>query len=334
MKISVALCAYNGGKYIGEQLASIAAQSRPPDELIVCDDGSTDDTLRVVRDFAEGSDFPVRLRVNEENLGSTKNFERAISLCGGDVIALADQDDVWRADKLEKTERAFAADARVGLVFSDGELVDENLRPLGQTLWQSIKFTEAERRIILADRALDFFLLRSVVTGATMAFRAQFKSFVLPIPVSFNQKDFVFIHDGWIALLLSAVARVAPVAEPLFEYRQHATQQVGALTLKTEPGEGGNFYEQVSDAARRKNPFAAQIEQMRAVRERLVANFDRYDLRTPLAKVEGRLAHLVARSSLPRSKARRLPVILREAATFRYFRYSSGVYSAVKDLLS
>src|SRR3954470_17842517 len=92
---SVAMCTYNGARFLGEQLASVAAQTRPPDELVVCDDRSTDETASLVRDFAAAAPFRVRLHVNERNLGSTRNFERAVSLCEGDLIALSDQDDEW-----------------------------------------------------------------------------------------------------------------------------------------------------------------------------------------------------------------------------------------------
>ena len=92
---SVAMCTYNGARFLGAQLASVAAQARAPDELVVCDDRSTDETARVVEEFAAAAPFRVRLHVNERNLGTTRNFERAVSLCEGDLIALSDQDDVW-----------------------------------------------------------------------------------------------------------------------------------------------------------------------------------------------------------------------------------------------
>ncbi|MBC7931137.1 MAG: glycosyltransferase, partial [Rubrivivax sp.] len=94
-RLSIAMCTYDGGRYLAEQLASIAAQTRAPDELVVCDDRSRDETTSIVRRFAETAPFPVRLYVNEQNLGSTRNFEKAIGLCEGELIALSDQDDVW-----------------------------------------------------------------------------------------------------------------------------------------------------------------------------------------------------------------------------------------------
>ncbi|MCA1556539.1 MAG: glycosyltransferase, partial [Acidobacteria bacterium] len=86
VKFSIALCTYNGARYLPAQLDSIAAQTLLPDELVICDDCSTDETRDVITSFAARAPFAVRLYVNEVNLGSTKNFEQAISLCTGDII--------------------------------------------------------------------------------------------------------------------------------------------------------------------------------------------------------------------------------------------------------
>ena len=95
MKISVAMCTFNGSRYLEEQLGSVAQQSLSPFELVVCDDGSTDATVEIVHRFALRSPFPVYLHQNVTNLGSTRNFEQAIQLCRGEAIALCDQDDYW-----------------------------------------------------------------------------------------------------------------------------------------------------------------------------------------------------------------------------------------------
>jgi glycosyltransferase involved in cell wall biosynthesis len=149
LKISVALCMYQGSAWIQEQLASVAAQTRPPDEVVVCDDASHDDGCALVRAFAARAPFPVRLYENPGNLGFVKNFERAIGLCSGDVIALCDQDDVWAPEKLETLERAFADDPRLGLCFSDAELVAADLSGTGKSLWDAV-FSRAERREVHA----------------------------------------------------------------------------------------------------------------------------------------------------------------------------------------
>src|SRR4051794_13032642 len=117
MKFSIAMTTFNGERYLREQLDSLSAQDRLPDELVVCDDGSSDGTLEMVRAFAASSPFEVRLVENDERLGVTGNLEKAISLCDGELIALCDQDDVWRSDKLQRLEQMFIAKPRLGLVF-------------------------------------------------------------------------------------------------------------------------------------------------------------------------------------------------------------------------
>ncbi len=101
VKLSIAMCTYNGAAYLSEQFESLATQTRVPDELVVCDDSSTDKhTREMVEAFARRAPFAVRLFVNKQNLGSKRSFELAIRRCRGEIIFLCDQDDVWREDKL------------------------------------------------------------------------------------------------------------------------------------------------------------------------------------------------------------------------------------------
>src|ERR1044072_5158133 len=155
MNLSIALCTYNGAAYLNEQLESFAAQTRTPDELVISDDQSTDDTLRLIEEFAATARFPVQLSVNESNLGTPKNFEKAISLCRGDVILLSDQDDVWHRDKLESVERMFEAKPQLSLVFSNAELVDERLNPFAETLFDRLGFNGPKQRLVKSGRALE-----------------------------------------------------------------------------------------------------------------------------------------------------------------------------------
>lgn len=115
--LSVAMCTYNGEEYLWEQLLSIAEQTRLPDELIVCDDSSTDTTLQILNEFQKMAPFSVRIYCNEAKLGPSKNFEKAITLCSGDVIALSDQDDVWLPRKLERLEKLLEDHLEAGLRF-------------------------------------------------------------------------------------------------------------------------------------------------------------------------------------------------------------------------
>jgi glycosyltransferase involved in cell wall biosynthesis len=220
MNLSIALGTYNGAAYLKEQLASFAAQTRAPDELVISDDQSTDDTLRLIEEFAATARFPVRLSVNESNLGTPKNFEKAISLCRGDVILLSDQDDFWHRDKLESVERIFAAKPQLSLVFSNAELVDETLKPFAETLFERLGFNRRKQRLVRSGRALDVQLRENLVCGCTVAFRANFKELVLPI-----SGDGPLVHDGWIVLLIAAAGEIDFINRPLLKYRQHSAQQ-------------------------------------------------------------------------------------------------------------
>jgi glycosyltransferase involved in cell wall biosynthesis len=325
------MCTYDGGAYLGEQLASIAAQTRPPDELVVCDDCSADDTRKIVDQFARAAAFPVRLYVNEKNLGSTRNFERAVELCQGELIALADQDDVWHTEKLRRIEEVFDAAPDVALVFTDAEVVDENLRPLGRSLWELVGFDRGQQELLRRGRALDVLLPGWTVTGATMAFRARHREMFLPIP-----RDISMIHDGWIASVISAVAEIAFIDERLILYRQHPRQQVGAPAHKGQ--EGAEVWSarwgEMRVAVHRANPYAEVAEVIERLTRHLSERDDYPNRARVLEMLNARLEHLRARSSMPSRKASRLPVVLRELLARRYHRFSKGMSSAVKDLLA
>jgi glycosyltransferase involved in cell wall biosynthesis len=105
--ISVALAAYNGARYLQEQLDSLAAQRRLPDELVVVDDASSDGTVGILERFRATAPFEVKVHRNTANLGYSANFEVAISRCTGDIIFMSDQDDVWFPEKIEAVAGCF-----------------------------------------------------------------------------------------------------------------------------------------------------------------------------------------------------------------------------------
>jgi len=224
-RISVAMCTYNGARFLCEQLESIAAQTRLPDEMVICDDVSADESAEIVRNFAKNACFPVRVEVNERNLGSIKNFEKAIGLCQGEIIALADQDDVWKDHKLSKLCTALQENPRAGYAFSNAQLIDERGSLLALNLWDSVRFHGTLQNGFFETGQVVSLLKRAAATGATMAFRANLKDILLPISP-------FFVHDYWISLLASCVGWYGvPVPEPLIEYRQHERQQIGVRHL-------------------------------------------------------------------------------------------------------
>lgn len=325
MTMSVAMCTYNGAEFLPAQLESILAQTRKPDEIVICDDGSTDETRPRLRKFATESPVPVSLHFNEQNLGSVKNFEQAVRLCSGDVIALSDQDDVWRGDKLQLFQDAFESSPSVGLVFSDAEVVDENLNPLHRRMWNDVGFNAHKKRLVRSGRALEVLITGWTVTGATMAFRSRFVNVSLPIP-----DGIAMIHDGWIALTIAAVADVVALDEPLVQYRQHEKQQIGAPTRAETTSEP----QSVQTVLRRRNDSADLARILEKLEERLLAQATSVDTRKALSFVSDYSFHLHVRANLPQRRLNRVPGILRELLTLRYHEYANGFKSAAKDLVS
>ena len=221
LQISVAMCTYNGARFLGEQLESIASQTVKPCELIVCDDGSDDETISILRRFASSATFPVKLFEREDRrLGCTKNFERAIGLCIGEVICLADQDDIWEPEKLMALGSLFTTPSAPGYAFSDAALIDERGRHLGKRMWSSVGF-HGENGAFEKSNQVPVLLRRAVATGATMAFRATLRDIVLPLSP-------YFVHDYWISLVSSCVgSHGVAISKTLIRYRRHSAQQIG-----------------------------------------------------------------------------------------------------------
>src|SRR6266705_4876943 len=211
-RMSVAICTYNGAKYLEDQLRSIEQQSRPPDEVVVFDDRSTDSTIDIVTAFASRASFEVHWRINPQNLGTTRNFEAAIRRCAGDVVVLADQDDFWLPHKLERFEQEFLARHEIGCVFTDAEVTDGHLESLGYNLWSVTGFCRREYARLQEGDGLAVLLRRNVVTGATMAFRAGLREMVLPIPDG-------WVHDEWIAVMSASLSNIVAIDEMLIKYR-------------------------------------------------------------------------------------------------------------------
>lgn len=314
-RISVALCTYNGERFLREQLESIRLQSRKPDELVICDDRSDDATPEILRDFAADAPFPVCLFTNDVRLGSTKNFERCISHCTGTLIALSDQDDVWREPKLERLEQEFEKTQGIGYVFSDAELINEVGAPLGQTLWDGNYFKASLLAGFPFDMQISALLKCNMVTGTCMMFAADLRSAFLPISK-------YWIQDYWIATVASCVGRNGvSVPEPLVKYRLHANQQVGANnSISARLRRSWNMPEsQFVDRVRGYEDLAIQLKP-------LVNS-------TVFESLEGKLTHLRNRAELRgRASLSKITTIVREMSSGRYSRFSNSWQSVVQDL--
>lgn len=312
--ISVALCTRNGAHFLGAQLDSLLAQTRLPGELVVCDDASGDASVAVVEAFAMRAPFPVRLRRNDKRLGIGANFEQAIRLCEGDIVALCDQDDVWMPDKLARLTELFAAGAEWACC--DAEVVDGSLVPLGYTLWQRVNFDRRERGLAGQGRWFQVLLKHYVVAGATLAFKAALRERLLPIPPDWH-------YDAWLAVVLAATARGEFIDAPLQRYRQHGSNALGGVRRGLLSEARAAF------ALNREAYYREEIARWVGLMERLAGKVP--------AEIEAGLAakldHLRRRAALPASRLARLPAVAAETVRGGYARYARNWGSMALDLL-
>jgi glycosyltransferase involved in cell wall biosynthesis len=319
----------NGETYLREQLDSILAQSLLPTEMIVSDDASSDRTLEILRSFKDQSPFPVTIVCNQTGAGACKNFENAIRHCGGEIIILADQDDVWLPSKIESLLAVFAADPHCGYVFSDADLIDGQGKALGRTLWEAIVFDAAQQARFAGPEQLSIMLKRFTLPyGMTMGFRAAFSSKLLPFECRFYRSN---VHDGWISLLLTSIgAHGVAVPRSLVKYRQHSNQlasagrPLGFLELMMNPR---------SQTTELYTHFADFLDSV-AARVREVAPLDE-SAQCSVEQLTGKARHLRARIHANSSHGfERFKTVMLEAVSGRYGKYSRSLKSVVKDLIT
>lgn len=324
--ISIAMPTYNGERFIKEQLESFARQERLPDELVITDDASSDQTVEIIRQFAAAAPFPVRIFVNEKRLGINANFGRAIQEAAGDIIFLSDSDDYWYPQKIRLMEKTLEEIPEAGIAICNSDQADDQLRPLGATSWASVdRFFPSQR--LLSDLAHGkTYWSRMPAQGCCLAFRGKFKELILPLPESLRYKW--FSYDRFIAQVIfcSGAGGAALFPQPLQAYRRHTGQ---ASHMPPRP------------------PFLRRL--LRRARYRLARRHDGpYRLPFLLQRIESECAerlcinpairraaicHWRARINLPAIFAGRLPVVLRELVSLRYHRLSGDIFSAAKDLL-
>lgn len=222
--ISVALCTYNGERYIHEQIDSIINQTVKVDEIVVCDDGSTDETLSIIESFRENTSVDIRIYRNETNLGVCANFQKAVNLCKGDIIFLSDQDDIWHNDKVKTIVNYFNHNKNKQVVFTDGNLIDGSGKTISNgTLWKCFGVNSKCLKQIEDGFGIEIFAFENRATGATMAIRRNFE-----YTSSFSRfciDD--ILHDGALAMLALINNQLGYINKCLIDYRIHSNQECG-----------------------------------------------------------------------------------------------------------
>ncbi len=205
--ISIAMCTYNGEKFIKEQLDSILSQTYTQLELIITDDKSSDNTISIIKEYQK-NDSRITLYENEINLGFLKNFEKSISLCTGDYITLADQDDIWKKNKLELFINNIHNNV---LIYSDAIIIDKNSQETGVQLIRP-------KSNLCSGTCNKAFFLNNFISGNTMMFKTELREHILPIPEQMSY------HDIWIGYVASTYGTITYTDEPMTYYRKYEGQ--------------------------------------------------------------------------------------------------------------
>ncbi|GGB08530.1 glycosyltransferase family 2 protein [Puia dinghuensis] len=240
MTVSIALCTYNGERYLRQQLDSFLEQTILPGEIVVCDDGSTDATLTIVHEYAAahpGIDWQIHR--NSHTLRAPANFEKAIGLCTKEVIFLSDQDDIWEKEKIQRLVHYLETEKSCEAVFTNARLIDEKGVPMPGTLLDNTFFSAGLRKNFDKERLFYWsILLGNIITGATMAIKRTALPRILPFRLQLHRRLW---HDGYIGFRLMAAGSMGYLDEPLIRYRIHAAQQVG-LAGEKDPFEDSIVY--------------------------------------------------------------------------------------------
>jgi glycosyltransferase involved in cell wall biosynthesis len=319
MKISIAMATYNGEKYLQEQLDSFVNQTRLPDELVVCDDGSNDETISILTTFQKSVPFTVRIYENPQNLGYAKNFEKAVSLCKGDIIFLSDQDDFWFDHKIDVMAQALAnnQDALVGI--NDTEIVDERLNPTG---------------LLKSRQVLNLGLsINSFITGCCTVFKAEIKDLVIPVPAEY------FVHDTWLHRLAILLDSRVFVDRPLQYYRRYSnntTDWIGSSTKKVNVLDLAFLYggkDPRLNCQHRLSALDIAKQRMELYRQDLISSSKmEIKIKDALSKLDRECAAVMKRASTleaPRSKRLKSATMMLFTGDYNYF---SGWKSFAKDL--
>lgn len=321
--VSVALCTYNGAEFIDQQLRGIAAQTLLPAEIVISDDASNDDTLKVVKselkiltkEFPEFSKVDVKVLENKSSLGVTKNFEQAMTSTNGSIIVLCDQDDLWLPNKIQRMVKELK-NPEIAFVFGDAELIDEDNKPLGHSLFDALALKPSEKEAIVGKDPVQVLIKRNIITGATSAVRRSVFDMAVPFPDG-------WVHDEWLAMVAAMTGKHFAVTEPLIGYRQHSQNQIGVKKNTTATRMGRlsmNGRERNARLLRRAEQLNARVTELGATQK----NIHRSATAVKFQR---------ARNKFATSRLLRFPQVVALVFTGRYFSVSNGARDVLRDIV-
>lgn len=229
MKISVAMTTYNGEKFIVKQLETLRKQSRQVDEVIICDDRSTDRTCFLIREYIKKHKLDTwNFTRNTKNLGFIENFRHAISMTSGDIIFLADQDDEWELHKIEKMSEIMLTHSEINALMTSVCFIDQNSEffiPSSKQNWYLRMQKMSENKLM----EVDFIEIckENFAPGCTMCFRKEIANKYIQME---NERK--IYHDWLIGLLAAREKGLYMLFTPLIRYRLHSNNAIGMTQKK------------------------------------------------------------------------------------------------------
>ena len=314
MKVSVAIAAYRGEKFIGELISSLFAQTMAPDEIVITDDSPDDLTENAVKAF---DDPRIIYHRNERQLKVNRNFEKAISLCRGEYIFLCDQDDIWLPDKIKTMVKSLDNAPDAAGIFCNSKVVNTDLKPLGFSLWQMRKFTPALQQKFKNGKQLAVFFKRITCSTHNIALRRSAVAKTLPLP----ELDPFYI-DTFFGLNFAIANQWLICDRELTLYRVH--------TDNLSAPQNGNLLAQaaLSVNARKQNSLLRTAE----IATELITRFNTSVDNKTLTALKNYRLHHQNRAAYSKNIFCRFFQISRELFAGRYRKYSA-LYKAVVDLL-
>lgn len=322
LKIAVAMTSFNGEKHIIEQLESIEQQEIKPDEIIIFDDNSNDNTIKKIQKFQQKSKIRIKLYCNNSNIGYIANFENAIRYADGDIIFIADQDDIWFENKIEIICNKFI-ETKSDLLIHDAEIFYSQKCHGGSLLINSMSLTGAEH-----------------VHGCCTAISRNLKNIILPFP---NNKIFKLGHDDWINLVATVLNTKKIINTKLMYYRRHLSNisknQIELNKINSNYLINkfyfhiNKFKELKNNSEKIKDEIDLKLRLIKEVRKRLKINNNKNFEIDKIVYSKKYLIFYYYRSKISNSNLKKKLKIIMKLYFNNMYKIGSGIKSIIIDLI-
>ncbi|OIN61269.1 glycosyl transferase family 2 [Arsenicibacter rosenii] len=308
-------------------------QTLLPNEVVICDDGSTDGTIDLLYQYKATAPFEVHIFRNPVQLGFNKNFEQVLGRCTRDLVFICDQDDYWMPEKLEVMAAFMAENPDAQIAFNNAFVADDELNNLHELFWLRVRFDEEAQQQWKNGEAMEVLLDGPRMMGCATVIRHGFIPKLIPIPTDIPK----YIYDGCISLVGAAYDAIRFVDKPLQLYRTHNSQQIGVRAAPVPPRTRlrDRF---TRPRAEKLEPLVFKRMQMEKIRQFLAG---RVPENSPaMQQLTRKLAHYTMRSTLSTNRLQRIYPVLRDLQRGLYHRYAdaatdwySPYLAAIGDLL-